>query len=77
MNDPATKQDVEILRKEMHERFEISEASMEGMRGQNSAEHGSIITKLLHIGELMLWLKSQWSRMWRASDGPPDSPPKP
>jgi hypothetical protein len=65
MNDePATKEDIAKL-----------EASIEGMRAQNSAEHGSLFTKLLRITELMTWLKAKWER-FIGPDEPGPPPPK-
>lgn len=34
--------------------------SVENMRAQNSAEHGSLFSKLIHITDLMHWLKDKW-----------------
>lgn len=73
MSEPATKEDVEALRVEMHARFERSDASVEGMRSQNSAEHGSIIMKLLHVTQLMHWLRAKWEHF--SHNGQPPEPP--
>lgn len=41
------------------------DVSIEGMRSQNSHEHGSIFSKLTHTTELMHWLKAQWMKFTR------------
>lgn len=67
-DEPATKEDVEKLRQEMHHRFEQSDRSMEGMRGQNSAEHGSLFSKLTYITEMLVWVKTKWVQFTRMPD---------
>ena len=73
MNEPATKEDVENLRKEMHSRFEQTDRSMEGMRGQNSAEHGTLFSQHRYMTELMVWIKTKWERFTRSGTWPGDS----
>ena len=36
--------------------------AVEGNRTQNSLEHGSLFTKMTHLGNLMGWLKEAWRR---------------
>lgn len=43
-------------------RLDSLEKSVEGMRSQNSAEHGSLFTKLLHLTEVMHWIRAKWIR---------------
>lgn len=62
MNEPVTREDLEKAKAEIIERIRIMDASVESMRSQNSAEHGSLFTKLSYITELTVWLKSQWSK---------------
>jgi hypothetical protein len=47
-------------------RLDGLEKSVEGMRAQNSAEHGSLFTKLLHLTEVMHWLRDKWNKFTRA-----------
>lgn len=74
MTDPATREDVEKAKREILERLGTVDASVEAMRGQNSAEHGSLFSKLLHITEVVHWVKSKWERFTRVPD-PNDKPP--
>lgn len=67
-DDPASKEDVEKLRQEMHERFGQTERSVEAMRGQNSAEHGSLFSKLSYITEMLVWVKTKWIQFTRTPD---------
>jgi hypothetical protein len=67
-NEPATKGDLEKLRQEMHERSSAIERSVEGMRGQNSAEHGSLFSKLTYITEMLVWVKTRWEKFTRSPD---------
>jgi hypothetical protein len=73
MNEPASKEDLE----KVLQRLDDVEKSVEGMRSQNSAEHGSLFTKMTHITELMHWLRAKWERFM----GPPaptiPTPPAP
>lgn len=72
MTDPADKEDVKVL----VAKIDTLGRSVEGMRAQNSAEHGSLFTKLLHITELMHWLRDSWKRFMYLPPPPPDKPPK-
>lgn len=74
MNEPATKADVEQLRTEMHQRFEQTDRTVEGMRSQNSHEHGSIFSKLLSLTEIVHWIRAKFDRFTRMPD-PNDKPP--
>lgn len=70
MSEPATKEDIEALRLDvasLESRVEAARISVDNMRAQNSAEHGSLFTKLLHITDLMHWLRDKWDRFM----GPP------
>ena len=69
-DSPATKEDVATLRREMHSRFEQTDRNVEGMRGQNSAEHGSLFSQNRYMTEIMVWLKSKWMSFSR------NEPPK-
>jgi hypothetical protein len=62
MTEHATREDLEKAKDAIVDRINAMDRSVEGMRAQNSAEHGSIFTKLLHISELMHWLRGQWER---------------
>jgi hypothetical protein len=66
--EPATKGDVEKLRQEMHARFELHDRQVEGMRTQNSHEHGSLFTKLIYITEMLVWIKTKWIAFTRTPD---------
>jgi hypothetical protein len=74
-DDPATKGDLEQLRQEMHQRFEMSERALtqglEGHRQQQSAEHGSLFGKLSYITEIAVWVKT-----WMLKVGRVDPPGK-
>ncbi len=71
MNEPATKEDLERVRVELIDRMNTVDRSMEGLRSQNSAEHGSLFSKLLHITEALHWIRARWERFTRIPDGPP------
>jgi len=75
MTDPATKEDLEKVEKKVLERLDRMDDSVENMRGQNSAEHGSLFTKLTYITEMMVWIKQKWTNFMRHE--PHDKPPKP
>lgn len=62
MSEPATKEDVEQLRQEMKAEFRATNASVEGMRSQNSAEHGSFYSALQSLREGINWLRTKWER---------------
>lgn len=64
MSEPADKDDVKVL-----------VAKLEQLREQNSAEHGSLFTKMTHLGNLMSWLKDAWKR-FSILPPPPADPPK-
>lgn len=70
MSDPADKDDVKVLVEKLGKLGE----SIEGMRAQNSAEHGSLFTKMLHVTELMHWLRARWQRFMDLPP-PPIKPP--
>lgn len=72
MNDPVTKDDVNVLVKKLDELGN----SVKGMREQNSQEHGSLFTKITHLGNLMGWLKDAWRR-FSILPAPPEERPKP
>lgn len=72
MMEPATKDDLEHVRIELTIRINAMQESVENMRGQNSAEHGSLFSKLLHLTELLHWVRARWERFTRVPDGPPE-----
>lgn len=76
MTDPATKEDLEKAAKLVIERLERLDDSVENMRGQNSAEHGSLFSKLTYITEMLIWIKTKWQRFMRHPD-PNDNPEGP
>ena len=65
MSDPINREDLERVRADLASRIEGIDRSVEGMRSQNSAEHGSLFGKLTLIAELVGWLKAQWQRFTR------------
>lgn len=76
MTEPATKEDLDKTAQTILDRLGKIDDSVENMRGQNSAEHGSLFSKLTYISEMMVWIKTQWTRFTRAPDHPPqDRPP--
>lgn len=62
MSEPATREDLERMRDALTERIQIMDNSVNAMRSQNSAEHGSLFTKLSFISEIVVWIKAQWIR---------------
>jgi hypothetical protein len=58
MSEPADKEDVKVL----VDRLDKLGESFKGLREQNSAEHGSLFTKLTFITSLTGWLKDSWIR---------------
>lgn len=62
MNDPATKEDIEAAKAVLVEQLGKLDKSLKGMREQNSLEHGSLFTKMTHVGNLMGWLRDAWHR---------------
>ncbi len=73
VSDPATKEDLERVRIELVTRINSMGRSLEGMRSQNSAEHGSLFSKLLNITEVLHWVRARWERFTRVPDGPPEN----
>ena len=73
VSDPATREDLEKASKAIIAKVDAMDRSVNNMRDQNSAEHGSLFSKLLHITELMIWLKAKWERFTRVPDGPPEN----
>lgn len=71
MNEPATREDLEKAKQAIIDAIKVMDDSVEAMRGQNSAEHGSLFTKLLHVTELMHWLRAKWEK-FMALPTPPD-----
>jgi hypothetical protein len=69
MSDNATREDVEKAKKEIIDRIVAMDNSVsqgiEGHRQQQSAEHGTILAKLLHNNELLHWIRSRWERFTR------------
>lgn len=63
MNEPADKDDVKMLADKL-----------DGLRVQNSIEHGSLFSKMTHLGSLMGWLKDAWRRFSILPPPPPDPP---
>lgn len=53
------------LEKLMGETVIITSRSIEGMRSQNSAEHGSLFSKLEYISAALAWIKAKWERFTR------------
>ena len=78
MSDPATKDDLEQVKRELLVRIDRldtkQESQSEGLRQQNSAEHGAMQSVLLSVREMLVWIKNQWVRFSR-NDSPP-VPPK-
>ena len=72
MKEPADKEDVKALVEKLDQLGE----SVKGMRSQNSIEHGSLFTKLTHLGNLMGWLKDAWRRFSILPPPPMEIPPK-
>lgn len=68
MAEPATKEDLEIVKRAVIERLDAMDSSVENMRSQNSSEHGSLFAKLTYITEMTIWLKSKWINFTRAPD---------
>lgn len=62
MSDQVTRDDLEKAKTDIIERIRVMDASVEAMRSQNSAEHGSLSTKLDYITLAVRWLKSQWEK---------------
>jgi hypothetical protein len=48
--------------KDLRDQLDELKQSVEGMRAQNSAEHDSIIARVMHMTEIVHWLKAQWER---------------
>ena len=46
---------------------------LEGFRQQQSAEHGTLFSKLTYITELMIWIKVRWEKFTRSGTWPGDS----
>lgn len=67
-DEAASKEDLEKLRQEMHTRHDQTERSVEAMRGQNSAEHGSLFSKLTYVTEMLVWVKTKWVQFTRTPD---------
>jgi hypothetical protein len=66
VTDPADKEDVKLLM-----------TKLEHLREQNSIEHGSLFTKMTHLGNLMGWLKAAWHRFSILPPPPADIPKTP
>lgn len=71
MNEPADKEDVKTLVTKLDQLG----TSVENMRAQNSAEHGSLFTKMLNITNVVNWLKTAWLK-FQILPPPPPEPPK-
>ena len=52
----------ELSDKDLRDQLDELKQSVEGMRAQNSAEHDSIIARVMHMTEIVHWLKAQWER---------------
>jgi hypothetical protein len=44
----------------------VNNRSIEAMRSQNSAEHGSLFSKLEFIATSVHWLKKQWEKFTKS-----------
>lgn len=76
MTGPVSREDLEQARDQIIERLDAMDKSVEGMRSQNSAEHGSLFSKLLHLTEIAHWLKAAWIRFTILPPPPDDKPPR-
>lgn len=56
---------VEASEERIAGKIETVAQSLEGLRAQNSAEHGSLFSKLTRITEMVAYLKSQWEKFTR------------
>ena len=53
------------LEKLMGESVIVTNRSIEGMRSQNSSEHGSLFAKLEYLSIAVTWIKSRWEKFTR------------
>lgn len=74
--EPATREDVENAKRDIIKSIVKMDDSVENMRKQNSAEHGNQLAKLLHLTEILHWVRAKWERFTRVPD-PNDKPPPP
>lgn len=68
MSDHATKEDIARIDKRLDE----VNKSVEGMRAQNSAEHGAIASVVRSALDGVSWLKAAWRRFTILPAPPPD-----
>jgi hypothetical protein len=62
MTEPATREDLEAVRDAIIKRIDAMDQSVEGMRSQNSAEHGSLYFILQTIRDTMNWIRAKWEK---------------
>lgn len=75
MNEPATKEDLEAAKAVLIERLGKIDRALDGLRKQNSAEHGSLFIKQTHLTNLMHWIKDAWSKFSILPPPPVIKPP--
>lgn len=71
MTEPADKEDVKVLVTKLDKLGD----SIEGMRSQNSAEHGSLYGLMEACATGISWIKAAWRR-FSILPAPPADPPK-
>lgn len=76
MSEPASRDDLEAAKEAIIKRINSMDDSVNNMRDQNSAEHGSLFSKQSNLTNLMNWLKDAWIRFTIMSPPPEDKPPK-
>lgn len=71
MNEPASREDLEKARDAIIERIGKMDKNVDGMRIQNSTEHGSLYSLLHSCLAGISWIKAAWRRFSILPSDPP------